>query len=460
MLLAGIGWAWEEVGIDQECALALTSNPELALKSQVVIRANPAYWSMPSKQRLQRVSRQNGLDHLVFHDEVKADMLLTRVQDQLIINRDILFDVFWLVTGQMELDFPKDKHGMMDLSGSEFHQENIMQEATASQIGLWLEQFLVGKGLPKPSPRWKDGKKGAFCLCHHVDYPEVIRWVQPFRFLIERGVKGVKPALGVLLGKNHQWHFQSWMELSKAYQMRATFFFVPRQGSLLQYLTGLPDSFYDIESERFRNLFREIRNENFEIGIHASYLAYQSLEKFQKEKERLENASGGPITLNAHHYWHLNPQDIEETLWMHEQIGLLADSSLTHDRFIGWRRGTSWPFFPFNQKLRKELKTLQVQNTWMDDQLYGNKKFNPGETSVILDRLVNRTAEQEGCMVVTMHEYIYDDLLYPGWVRTYKQLLEKIMARGDFWITSLGEITDHWRKRQHELLSHSLGLDL
>ena len=163
-------------------------------------------------------------------------------------------------------------------------------------------------------PPWPEGKRAAICLGHDVDYPEVVRWLQPFRILINRGFEGIKPALGVLLKKNHHWHFHSWMEVAKSFGMRSTFFFVPRQGSLFQYLIGLPDPFYDVESEKFRNVLREIRQENFEIGLHASYLAYQSVEKFRAEKMKLEAASGGPIIGNHHHYWHLNPNNIEETL--------------------------------------------------------------------------------------------------------------------------------------------------
>lgn len=459
-LLTGMGWAWEEVTINERCNLAYTSCPERTTKAGVIICATPQYWVDPSSPRLKAVNRAKGTINLVFREDENDDLGLESEQDRLIIHRDILFDVFWLLTGQEEKYFPKDKHGFMDLSGNPFLSENIMQEATASRIKVWLSQLLIDQGCFEPTPAWPEGKRAAICLGHDVDYPEVVRWLQPFRILLSRGFQGLKPALGVLLNKNHHWHFHSWMEVAKSFGMRSTFFFVPRQGSLLQYLMGLPDPFYEVESEKFRSVLQEIRLENFEIGVHASYLAYQSFEKFRAEKEKLETACDGPVIGNHHHYWHLNPSNIEETLWIHEQIGFLYDASLVHDRYIGWRRATSQPFYPFRQNLRRELKTLQVQNTWMDDQLFGNKKHNPGDRQAILSNLAERAVEQGGCIAITMHEYIFDDLLYPGWVESFKQFMTHITSRGDFWIASPGEVAYHWDKRYQLLCQESQGLDL
>ena len=110
--------------------------------------------------------------------------------------------------------------------------------------------------------------------------------------------------------------------------------------------------------------------------------------------------------------------------------------------------------------MRRELKTFQVQNTWMDDQLFGNKQHNPGDRLGILSNLAERAVEQGGCIAITMHEYIFDDLLYPGWVETFKQFMTYITSRGDFWIASPGEVAGHWIKRCQILCEESKGLDL
>jgi hypothetical protein len=375
-----------------------------------------------------------------------------------ICHRDLIFDVFWLVTGQEERYWPKDKHGFYDLTGTVTLREQVLQQALASQIGLWLEKKLLDLGYPPPMPRWPHGKQAAAAVGHDVDYPEVKRWLEPLRIVLRRGWQGVSPALAVLAGRRSHWQFSAWVEMERRLQTRSAFYFVPRRGSLLDYATGTPDPFYDVTSERFQNLFRYLTEEGWEVGLHASYLAYQSREKFAAEKRQLEEASGRPVVGNRHHYWHLNPNDVEETLLIHEQIGLKYDASLIHNDYMGWRRGMSQPFFPFHQAQRRALKTLQIPTAWMDDQLFGLRAHNPGDRLAVLRALVSRTAEQRGCLLIDVHDYVFDDALFPGWAQTYHHLWEHLLEREDFWIGTPAQIAEFWTARHVALVQASRGL--
>jgi len=154
--------------------------------------------------------------------------------------------------------------------------------------------------------------------------------------------------------------------------------------------TTTPDTFYDIGSPAFRKLFGELRQAGFEIGLHASYRAFASPEQFAAEIGHLEAVSGGKVVGNRHHYWHMNPSDPEATLKLHETLGLDYDSSLIHNRYVGWRRGIAHPYFPFVQAERREIGTLQVPATWMDNQLFGLRGDNPGDPWELLKAVVDR----------------------------------------------------------------------
>jgi hypothetical protein len=226
----------------------------------------------------------------------------------------------------------------------------------------------------------------------------------------------------------------------------------------LEYATGRPDPFYDVTSERFRELFDFLSRNGFEIGLQASYLAYQSREQLAAEKQRLEEAAGQPVAGNHHHYWHMNPDDVEQTLLFHEQIGLKYDSSLVHDHYMGWRRGLSWPFYPFHQGERREIKTLQIPTAWMDEQLFrpgGNESGNSLES---LRTLADCAAQQSGCLLIDVHEYVFDDLLFPGWAAAYRHLWQEILERGDFWFATPGQIAEHWTRRHAALVQASRGM--
>jgi hypothetical protein len=457
-MLTGIGWAWEEVTLDSACDIAYVSEPAEAPKASLCIRATPTAWARPADCRLGSVGRQDGLAHPLFERKAAVPDPVQARSSQLICHRDLVFDVFWLVTGQEEQHWPRDRHGFFDLTGTAVLREHVLRQAVASQIVVWLQKTLLDLGCPPPVPRWPYGKRAAAAVGHDVDYPEVKRWLEPLRILARKGGQGLSPALDVLAGRRHHWHFPAWVEMEKQLQTRSAFYFVTRQGSLLEFASGMPDPFYDVTSKRFRRLFHYLAEEGCEVSLHTSYLAYRSREKFAAEKQRLEEASGRPVVGNRHHFWHLNPNDAEETLLIHEQVGLKYDSSLIHDRYLGWRRGLSQPFFPFHQAERRELKTLQIPTAWMDDQLFGMQAYNPGDRSKLLRALADRVAEQGGCLLIDVHNYVFDDILFPEWAATYRRLWEYLLDRGDFWFGTPAEIANHWIARYESLVKASRGL--
>ncbi|MBA7710721.1 hypothetical protein ES703_119667 [subsurface metagenome] len=409
--------------------------------------------------RLENVQRYDGLSYLIFKGKQSSAPAFFVDDGRIVCERDIIFDIYWLVTGQEERQWPKDKHGFFDLSDNAFFRKDILRLALASSIGSWLEKKLLSLGFSKPIPRWPSDKRAAACLSHDVDYPEVKRLLEPVRIVARRGLPGLSAAVAVITGKRTHWHFSSWVETEKKLGVRSAFFFAAVQGSLLKFIFGTPDPFYDVKSQKFRELFSYLIDEGFEIGLHSSYHVFTSQEKFVRERELLQQNTGQEIWGNRHHYWHLNPDDVESTLMLHEQIGFKYDSSLTHERYLGWRRGLSWPFFPFNKKERRQLKTLQVSPTYMDNHLFGYLKHNPGNRRENIQTLIDTAAKQDGCLVVDIHDYVFDDTLFPGWSKTYFWLLERLVDRSDFWISTPGEIADHWISRYNSIVQESQGLE-
>jgi hypothetical protein len=461
LLLSSSGYLWEEVPLScSECDIAYLADLERPLKARVKVQANLHLWEQKSRLKLQKVEATDGLLHPMYYGEHDSPPMLLVTDGCLICERDIIFDVFWSVTAQEEKYWPKDRHGFFSLNGTAFLREKALRLAPASAIGCWLEKKMLKLMCFPPQPRWPYKKEAAASLSHDVDYPEVRRVLEPIRLICRQGLSKVRPAISVLTRGRDYWNFSAWAELEKSYEVKSAFYFSAQKGSIAKYACGTPDPFYDIRSDRFKEVFKYLTDEGFEIGLHASYWAFRNQEKFANEKALLQEASGQEIGGNRHHYWHLNPGDIEDTLLLHERIGLKYDTSLIHERYIGWRRGLSWPFFPFHQKERRELKTLQIPSCWMDNQLFGYLDHNPGGRFEILHSLIHKAAEQGGCLLVDVHDYVFDDTLFPGWSKTYRWLVEALTNRSDFWIGTPGQIADHWIKRYHSITDESHGLTL
>jgi hypothetical protein len=459
LLLTSIGYGWEEVSPDYpNYDIAYGSDLEKYQRSRLLLRADPSLWHVRSSLRLQEIGRCAGLSYPQFEGKYSVKAAFSMIDGRTICERDIVFDIFWLITGQDEKHWPRDKHGFFDLSGTVYFEKQVLRLALASRMASWVQKELSKLGFSNSIPRWPGNKRAAASLSHDVDYPEERRLLEPLRIIGRQGLSGLRAAISVLSGTKHHWHFSSWVQMEKEYGLRSAFYFCARKGSLAKYTFGIPDPFYDVRSPRFRRLFDFLNDEGVEIGLHASYRAFESREKLAIERQVLQQATGQQIWGNRHHYWHLRPDDSESTLLLHEEIALRYDSSLGHERYVGWRRGLSWPFFPFHQKERRELKTLQIPIAWMDDHLFGHSNDNPGNRFEILQSLVDTTGEQGGCLLVDAHNYVFDETLFPGWLKAYRWLVEHLVDRSDFWITTPGEIADHWIKRYDSIVNGSFGL--
>jgi len=459
MLLSTIGLPWEETSVnDPDCDIAYVVEGESRGNSKLCIKGNKDYWEHASEHQFEKMENFNGWLYPVFQHKDVPSQPFCSTDGCLIFKLDIIFYVFWLATGKQETHLNRNKHGHFHLD-KYLPYKNTLCEALASSISLNLETMLVDLGFEPQIRRWPNGKQAAACVSHDVDYPEVIRWLEPLRILHRNRLKGFKAAMSVFTERRNHWHFESWISLEKRLNTRSAFYFSAKQGSLFKYIAGTPDTFYNIRSKRYKDLLKYLVAEGFEVGLHASYKAFESQEKIIAEKSLLEEVVGQDIHGNRHHYWHLNPECPESTLLLHEQAGLKYDASLSHERYLGWRRGLSWPFFPFHQKQRRQLGVLQLPTAWMDNHLFGYRNYNPGNASTILQNVTEKTIEQGGCLLINIHDYAFDGILFPGWSKTYFQLWEHIVSRSDFWIETPERIASYWIERYQSILQNSKGLD-
>jgi hypothetical protein len=265
---------------------------------------------------------------------------------------------------------------------------------------------------PKPAP-WAPDGRAAFAFTHDVDYPEIIPWIEAPRQLAQ-GRPGL--AWRTATGRNHHWTFDEWIAFEAELGTRPCFYFMARQGSLLQYALGTPDDFYDVRTPRFARLFGTLRDAGAEIGLHASFNAYRDTAVFREEIARLKTASAGAVDGNRHHYWHLDPDDPNTTLARHAEAGLKYDSSLGLEYYPGFRRGICHPFRPFDPVRRRTIDTIQLPPAWMDDH-FDRRLAKNGITDpdAVARRLVAAAARTGGVVIVDYHSRGMNRDVYPRW---------------------------------------------
>lgn len=394
--------------------------------------------------------REAGLPFLVFPGEAFGSASVEG--RRLTYPSDIAFAAYWLLTGAAEPSYPRSRFDDLDLDRSVLVRDALLAQPLVSlHAARWRERLDPTGARAMPWAWEGTASRYAFAFTHDVDYPEIIRPIEVLRVLKDRGAHGFPLAARVASGRSHFWTFREWVELAATHGTRPCFFFMARQGSLWQYARGTPDDFYDVRAPRFQRLFAELRDAGCEIGLHASYHAHRSTGMLRREVQRIAEVARVECAGNRHHYWHLDPDDPNETLRRHADAGLRYDSSLGLEYYPGFRRGICHPFRPFHPGRREVLPIVQLPPAWMDDhfdrRLAKNRIADPDASA---RQLLDAARTTRGIVVVDYHSRGMNADFYPRygpWLRDFAARHFDASLRG----MTPGEIHDAFLAREREI---------
>jgi hypothetical protein len=146
----------------------------------------------------------------------------------------------------------------------------------------------------------------------------------------------------------------------------------------------------------------------------------------RREVQRIAEAAQVPCAGNRHHYWHLDPDDPNETLRRHAEAGLRYDSSLGLEYYPGFRRGICHPFRVFDRSTGAPLPIVQLPPAWMDDHFDRRLARNGiGDPDAAAATLVAAARETAGIVVVDYHSRGMNRDFYPR----YGAWLERFAAQ-------------------------------
>jgi len=348
-----------------------------------------------------------------------------------------------------------NKNDIHHVQDSLLYQNQLLHIPIINQYALRLREIF--KQSHPYIPSWPKGKKYALMLSHDCDYPEMIRGIEILRYLLRNRSKSDFFTIhNIVTGKETFWKFDEWTDLESRFKTKSAFYFCGLHGNLIRYFIKAPDPLYDASSSKFINLMQSLTNKGFEVGMHASYLAYHSPNQFRKEKDVIEQSAKNPVVGNRHHYWHMNPHHPYETAQRHHEIGLLYDSSISFECHSGFRYSVCSPFHLYHPELQNPVPTLQLPPSLMDDHLFGHAKlsrFNNYEDHI--DSVLQAVKTHEGVFVADYHVRVLNDTFYPQWGNSYRYLLEKISLNQDFYCDTPKAIAQFWLDREQKILETS-----
>jgi len=167
------------------------------------------------------------------------------------------------------------------------------------------------------------------------------------------------------------------------------------------------DNLYSIKNKKIKKYIKRAKENNYELGLHPSYLAYKNEELFIKEKRLLEKISGNKIINSRQHILHF---DFKETIDILENNGIKIDSTLGYQDKIGFRCGTGFTYYLWDFKNNQQRKIKERPLIIMDGCLLIEAKYKVSNAKEIYYCFLKEN-EYNTQITFNFHNSIFDPVL-------------------------------------------------
>jgi len=356
---------------------------------------------------------------------------------------DIIASSFFMITRYEEVILKnKDKFGRFPATASLAYKEKFLDRPIVNEyielLWSWANKFNTKIERKKS---WRE-KKFTVAITHDID--EIKKYRRPpiftiIKFLKEKNVKRAKNVLAdyikVKLGLKKDPYLKTFdyiINLEKEYGFNSSFYFMT---------SGERYSLLDVN---LKKIFEKLKKENFEIGIHPSFNAYNNPDIIKKEKENLEKIVDSKIVGGRQHYlkWEI-PKSWEA--W--RRAGLKYDTTLCYADHEGFRCGTCYPFKPFDIIKNETIDIWEIPLIVMDGTLIDYKKLSPDKALMVMTNLLNQVKKYNGIFVLLWHNSYMTNLFTPKWKRCFENFY-KIISEKNCLVSSVKKILSSWENEQ------------
>jgi hypothetical protein len=183
---------------------------------------------------------------------------------------------------------------------------------------------------------------------------------------------------------------------------------------------GKYDKNISSSSIALQQLIRQIDKEAL-VGIHPSYHSNTSIAQLHKEKLRLENILQKPVTLSRQHFLKLHLPDTYRNLL---EVGIKEDYSMGYSDTIGFRAGTSLPFFWYDLKQEMTTALKIFPFAIMDVTLKSYLKLSPTQAYNAAILLLHHVSACNGIFTTLWHNSSFSEIGdWEAWKLVYQDIV-------------------------------------
>lgn len=312
-------------------------------------------------------------------------------------------------------------------------------------------------------PLWPNGQSFALCLTHDVDIVSqhatggaFLRAFYRMQKAHERKKEhakrlvwtGISAVSGwIRNGKDPLWHYEDWLKLEDRFGFRSTFFFFP------SYLAkpAVWDANYHLRDRivfarrlmTVSQMMQVIHRAGWEIGLHGSYYSATETGLLSYEREQIQSVIEDSVISIRQHWLHY---DISQTPRLQMEAGFHCDSTQGFNRSIGFRAGTSFPYWCWDHRTQSTIPLLEIPQHIMDGALFTTNALEYDAELALRHclQLMDRVARVGGCLTLNWHPNYLND---GKWWSVYQMLLEE-GARRNAWGCTTGQLYAWWAQRE------------
>ena len=372
-----------------------------------------------------------------------------------------------LRTEELERDV-RDRWGRWEFGHSENFRRGMLG---VPEVDEWLAGVRGRIGAGSRPPLWPDGHSFVVCPSHDVDM--MTRTWTPSQVVRSLGValsesrgrdrtEAVLKACGRALvygtsrAPSSAATLQRCVDIELARGVRGSYFFTvhpPGRAAWYDSVYTVNDRLvYGDERRRVRDVMSEVAQAGFDVGLHGSSASATDARLLSAQREVLEDAIGSEVRTIRQHWLHW---DVRVTPVAQAAAGLSADSTLGFNRNVGFRAGTSFPFFFSMPDNVRAADVLEVPLIAQESALFAANALELDESLArdVVQKLVDRVAAVGGVFTALIHPHsLLDDRV----TSLYTWLLDYAIDRGA-WVTSVAEVDSWWRRRAQALAEAAPG---
>jgi hypothetical protein len=382
---------------------------------------------------------------------LSADAAIYRMDaaGNLWFSQDYLSSAFYLLSGIQELgDGNRDGHGRFGFAGSIQSAYNFISKPVVNYYFEFIlkgfEAFANCHGLEVKRRRLFENF--GFLLSHDVDrvafhHPRLMMYkvlqILGLKASIERNTKLIKQLFSGLRyhlhaggGNDPYWNFRWMMDLEKRLGIRSTFFFLHKED-------GRKNAWYEFEKPKIKRLVSELKQNNFEVGVHGTFKSVSDPQSLKKQQEALAKVYGKmPTGIRQHYLLFKHPT----TFQIHEVAGLVYDSSLSFHDHDGYRNGYCYPFHPYDFEKDEPMQIWEIPLVMMEVSALQYRQRSYDEITKSVSDYMQVAQKFGGLFSLLWHNCRLNDDEYSGISEFYEGLLAYIVKQEPMALTGMGLI--------------------